>query len=202
MKPQDLNRFQRAFEALRASRNSELGPTALVDICKTFDLRLPELRWACDEIASWIASDSPDVRREVVFALCSFRPVSGYEGVLAPAWRLAPPDDLHWYAAAIENACSSAEQVPRELVCTVTSTLLIAPPTQPEDAGSLDVLEASQNYRLARSESARALRHLASVVLPELAWAPEAEIDWECVARLLHWSCCRRTAAVPPPSDA
>lgn len=202
MKDNDLREFQRDLEALRASRDSELGISLLVNICKAYDLRAPELRGACDEIASWIASESPDIRREVVFALCSFRPVPGYHWILEQGWARAPAGDLHWFASAIENSCSSTEQISRDFVCTIVSTLLTSEPAMPEDSSSLDALEAWQDYRMARSESGRALRHLASVVLPERAWAPDFEIDWDCVARLLHCSCCHHTTAVPPPSVA
>lgn len=188
------------LSATRASSDAQTRASMIVQLCKSFDLTIPEHRFAVDEIAQWITFPSADVRREVVFALCMLRPVSGCEPLLAEGWSRAPISDLHWYASAIENSCASAEQVSRELVCAVVSTLLTAPPTQPEEPRSLDALEAWQDYRIARSESARALRHLANVVLPERSWTQEGELDWERVTRLLFWSCCCRTTAVAEPS--
>jgi hypothetical protein len=184
------------LSATRSCGEDQTRASMIVQLCKSFDLTNPANHFAVDEISQWIASPSADVRRAVVFALCALKPVQGCEWLLAEGWSRAPVGDLHWYASAIENSCSSIEHVSQELVCAVASTLLTAPPTQPEDPRSLDALEAWQDYRIARSESARALRHLAIVVLPEHAWRPDAEVDWECVARLLHRSYCRHTAAV------
>ncbi len=198
---QEDERLPEWLSATRACCDDQTRASMIVQLCKSFDLTSPENQFAVDEISQWIASPSADVRREVVFALCMLKPVRGCEWLLAKGWSHAPIGDLHWYASAIENSCSRAEQVSQDLVCTVVATLLIRPPTEPEDPSNLDALEVWQDYRMAKTESIRALRHLASVALPEHEWSPEAEVDWECVARLLNWSCCRHVTAAAPRSD-
>lgn len=187
--PGNTELLRARLTAIRKCRDDQSRASMIVQLAKSFDLTIPAHRFAVDEMSQWIASPSADVRREVVFALCMLKPVRGCEQLLAEGWSRAPIGDLLWYVSAIENSCSSAEQVPQELAYAVVSTLLAEPPAQPEEPSSLETLEAWQGYRMARSESLRALRHLASVAVPGRRWSEAVEVDWECVARLLHWAC-------------
>ncbi len=111
------------FAFVRNCATADSRASALVALCKKWDLRAPECASEVAEIAGWIESSSDQLRQEVVFALCFFRPVSDYEWVGFRGWQKAETGSLHWISSALEICVQRADQLTRERIEQVASRL-------------------------------------------------------------------------------
>jgi hypothetical protein len=95
-------------EKLQAALDAERDPEALASSIRQWakwetDLRLPENRPFVDMIAKKIESGAPRVREAVVFAICFFATVPGYQHLAIRAWEQADCMTREWVARGVAS---------------------------------------------------------------------------------------------------
>lgn len=190
--------FDEVLELLCKDAHTDAGASLLVALCKAFDLREEQYASAVKSIATWINSPNEQFRCEVVFALCSFRPVPGYGWVSIEGWKRAAIGNLHWYASAIESSISMRSQVDAGVVSVVAERLSRPAPTAESfDASYYAFLgEALDDRAIELRETGRVLGHLAGLFgldHPSIGEDEAADYDalesraarWQAIARHL-----------------
>ena len=136
--------------------------SGIISLCKKWDLREPSCADIVRRIAESHDSDHGWLRHAVMFSLCFFRPVPGYEWVLADGWRRADPGDLHWYASGIEITIDRKDLITPEMVEVIGARLNNPTPTEDQfDSGKYEYFgEAWMDRVWEVDETLRALRYL------------------------------------------
>jgi len=188
--------FNEAFASIEECARTGLGASLLVQLCKEFDLRDTRYSWAIERMAGWIDSPNEDFRRELVFALCSFRPVAGCEHIAITGWKRAPTGDLHWYARAIENTVTRPEQVTPSVLTDLLNRLFIPVPEADAYPMVQDYEDALAYWHDAVGDTMRVAEHLARLhgIPVEPAGNEDGEKrtpDWKLVAEIYHRVCSR-----------
>lgn len=190
----DRDAFIQDFNDVVAIGDGHCRASLLVRLCKDYDLRDKAYAHEVQQIAQWIESSNDDVRREVVFALSSFRPIPGYEYIAVEGWKKAPASDLHWYASAIESSYTYSEQICHEVVTAVVEKLWSKRPVKKDFSCDLDHIEAVADHENTLSDTMRVVEYLHNVLFPNLILKDEPhgleqhEVNWRVVAEVLYMS--------------
>lgn len=140
--------------------------SGIIALCKKWDLREPSCADIVWRIAECHDSDHGWLRHAVMFSLCFFRPVPGFEWVLADGWRRADPGELHWYTSGIEIAINRKDLITPELVEVIGARFHKPTPTEDQfDSSNYEYFGEAWMERVWEvDETLRALRHLALLV--------------------------------------
>ena len=191
--------FDECFRELTAADADSDRARLLTYLYKTFDLRDPAHSDAVRIISEWINSPDDELRIAVANALCLFRPVRGYEWVAIVGWQKSSPFDLHWYAAALENAFVDVSLLTPQVAGTVAERLFVRRPERHQFSDDFAFEQALQTHDITIREGHRACRHFWQLLTQPPAsrgeLAPSAvgdakEVDWKIIAYVLYRACC------------
>jgi hypothetical protein len=178
-----------AFDRMAGATDTALRASLLINFAKQFDLTSPEMHSLVQKISDWVHAPDPELRRAVVFSLCFFRPVAGFEWVILAGWPTAPVLDLHWYAGAVESTYPIGRSVDRKLVLAIVKRLLESEPGSSGVGPQQESWERETERAILQEASMRALLHLVRVMdsdelIPDTADPYPKTVEWRqvCVA--------------------
>ncbi len=156
----------REFEAVRTQADPGTRASQLIAFAKAHDLTAPGARPIAEQISKWV--DHPDgwLRHAVVFSLCFFRPVPGYDWILPIAWERASAVDIHWCAGAVGSAIQSPSPVIGALLAAMARRLVtqLAECERASHGTEVDGADAAFELRAVEESTAHACDALAQVL--------------------------------------